>query len=192
MRASMTAAHTEPTTHHLEAIGEVAHARAVPVRVGDHHHLAAQQDEALRELVHVVLHPAHVGVEEVGDQQHAVPTTHFCSFAHPRETTPFLRLHSSHSRSRAHAASLSNLGNPRHNPNTLHFFPASRTRSFSSSSVISSTRLRITASSYASSCFTYVICCVRWGGWGPRSECPCVLRLSVLGKGAASGWALLL
>ena len=57
---------------YLQAAGHVADADPVPVAMGDHDHLVAQRQEALRQLEHVSLHAATVWVEEVG--HHAAKT----------------------------------------------------------------------------------------------------------------------
>ena len=67
---------------HLEAGGEVPDPSAVAVCVGDHHHFVAKLEETLRQLVDVALHPAHVGVEEVG--HHAATGTQSHSRPHTR------------------------------------------------------------------------------------------------------------
>ncbi|GCC46327.1 hypothetical protein chiPu_0030327, partial [Chiloscyllium punctatum] len=56
----------------LEAVAEVADPAAGAVRVAQHDHLVAPLDQALRQLVDVALHPAHVRVEEVRHHAHPV------------------------------------------------------------------------------------------------------------------------
>lgn len=64
--------HPEGQVVHLQPVGQVADALTAAVGVGDHQYLVAALDEALRQLVDVALHAAHVGVEEVRHHAHAL------------------------------------------------------------------------------------------------------------------------
>ena len=52
---------------HLEPARQPADAAPLAVSVGDDHDFVALHEQALRELVHVILHAAHRRVEEIGD-----------------------------------------------------------------------------------------------------------------------------
>ena len=56
---------------HLEAVGDITNAGAVTIRVSHHHNMVATVQQALEELVDVVLDAPKVGEEKVADHEDA-------------------------------------------------------------------------------------------------------------------------